>query len=139
MIDFFLKRKQKFIKFFIIGFLLAILNLLLIYFFVEILFFNTKFLENVANIIVIEIGIILSFIFNRNWTWKNTSNNVQKSIFVQLVRFHTVVGFTAVIRIGLFAFFQWLNLNYLFNTLLCILIASVFNFVLYDLKVFNEK
>jgi len=137
--DFFVNRKDKLLKFFIIGTSLALLNLLLIYFFVEILLFNTKFLENVANIIVIEIGIILSFIFNRNWTWKNTSNNVQKSIFVQLLKFHSVVGFTAVIRIGFFGFFQWLNFNYLFNTLLCIIIASVFNFVLYDLKVFNEK
>jgi len=139
MFDFFVNRKDKLLKFFIIGTSLALLNLLLIYFFVEILLFNTKFLENVANIIVIEIGIILSFIFNRNWTWKNTSNNVQKSIFVQLLKFHSVVGFTAVIRIGFFGFFQWLNFNYLFNTLLCIIIASVFNFVLYDLKVFNEK
>ena len=133
MFDFFVNRKDKLLKFFIIGTSLALLNLLLIYFFVEILLFNTKFLENVANIIVIEIGIILSFIFNRNWTWKNTSNNVQKSIFVQLLKFHSVVGFTAVIRIGFFGFFQWLNFNYLFNTLLCIIIASVFNFVLYDL------
>ena len=139
MFNFFLERKEKFFKFFIVGFLLAALNLFLIYFFVEILSFNTKFLENLANVIVIELGIILSFLLNRNWTWKNEVHNSQKNIFVQLFRFHTVVGFTAILRIGLFAFFQYIDFNYLLNTLLCIIVASIFNFVLYDLKVFNEK
>ena len=139
MINFFLKRKQKLMKFFIIGVSLAILNLMLIYFFIEILLFNTKVLENIANIIVIEIGIILSFILNRNWTWKNKSNFLQSNISTQLLKFHTVVAFTALIRVGLFIFLQWLEFNYLINTLLCIIFASMFNFILYDLKVFNEK
>ena len=99
MINFFLKRKQKLMKFFIIGVSLAILNLMLIYFFIEILLFNTKVLENIANIIVIEIGIILSFILNRNWTWKNKSNFLQSNISTQLLKFHTVVAFTALIRV----------------------------------------
>ena len=139
MINFFIDRKEKFIKFFIIGLLLTILNLFLIYFFIEVLLFNTKFLENIANVITIEIGIILSFILNRNWTWKNVSSNSQKNIFLQLIKFHTVVGFTVILRIILFAFFQSLYLDYLINILLCIIVASIFNFILYDLKVFNEK
>ena len=139
MINFFIDRKEKFIKFFIIGLLLAILNLFLIYFFIEVLLFNTKFLENIANVITIEIGIILSFILNRNWTWKNISSNSQKNIFLQLIKFHTVVGFTVILRIILFVFFQSLYLDYLLNILLCIIVASIFNFILYDLKVFNEK
>ena len=139
MLKFFIDRKNKLLKFFIIGVSLTILNLLLIYFFIEVLLFNTRLLENIANAITIEIGIILSFILNRNWTWRNVSYNSQKNIFVQLLKFHTVVGFTAILRIILFAFFQLFYLNYLLNTLLCIIIASVFNFILYDLKIFNEK
>jgi dolichol-phosphate mannosyltransferase len=139
VISFFIDRKEKFIKFFIIGLSLTILNLLLIYFFIEVLLFNTKFLENIANAVTIEIGIILSFILNRNWTWKDVSLNSKKNIFFQLIRFHTVVGFTAILRIVLFIIFQSFYLDYLFNTLLCIFIASIFNFILYDSKVFNEK
>ncbi len=139
VINFFLERKDKLLKFFIVGVSLATLNIFLIFIFVDVLLFNTKFLENIANIIVIEIGIICSFFINKNWTWKNTSNKSENNFTKQILKFHTVVAFTAILRIVLFAFLQSINLNYILNTLLCIIVASFFNFVLYDLKVFNEK
>ena len=137
MLDFFIKRKDKVLNFFIIGVILTILNLSLIYFFIEVLLFNTTFLENIANIIAIEIGIILSFFLNRKFTWKSSKNN--DYIFTQLIKFHSVVGLTAVLRIVCFILFQYIGVKYFFNTLICIIISAIFNFVLYDLKVFNEK
>jgi len=139
LLNFFINRKDKLLKFFVVGCLLATFNLLLIYFFVDILLFNTKLLENIANIITIEIGIIFSFFFNKNWTWKDTSKNIKDNIMLQLLKFHTVVAFTAILRILFFVLFQSISISYILNTLLCILIVSIFNFILYDLKVFNEK
>tara|TARA_X000000368_G_scaffold402148_1_gene375778 strand:+ start:14096 stop:14518 length:423 start_codon:yes stop_codon:yes gene_type:complete len=139
LFKFFIDRKNKLFKFFIVGFSLAILNLVLMYLLVDILKFQGVLEKNLANAIVIEIGIILSFLLNKNWTWKNVTYNSQENIFFQLFKFHTVVGSTGVLRLILFAFFQLYNLNYLLNTLLCIIIASIFNFILYDLRVFNEK
>ena len=69
MFEFFLSRRKKFLKFFIIGVSLTIINLLLIYFFIEILKLNTPFYENISNIMAIEIGIVLSFVLNRHFTW----------------------------------------------------------------------
>ncbi len=136
MINFFLERKDKLIRFFIVGISLTLLNLLLIYVFVEIFLFNTKLLENIANIIVIEIGVIFSFFLNKNWTWNISSNS---DVFNQLLKFHTVVASTAILRILLFALLQSINVTYIVNTILGIILASFFNFILYDLKVFNEK
>ena len=45
MFNFFLSRKKKLLKFILIGITLTIVNLLLIYFFVEILKLNTVFLK----------------------------------------------------------------------------------------------
>tara|TARA_B100000902_G_C27285641_1_gene904274 strand:+ start:1300 stop:1713 length:414 start_codon:yes stop_codon:yes gene_type:complete len=136
VINFFLERKDKLIRFFIVGISLTLLNLLLIYVFVEIFLFNTKLLENIANIIVIEIGVIFSFFLNKNWTWNISSNS---DVFNQLLKFHTVVASTAILRILLFALLQSINVTYIVNTILGIILASFFNFILYDLKVFNEK
>ena len=69
MKSFIKENQQKILSFGVIGISLTILNLFLIYFFIEILNFNTYLLENVANAIVIEIGVILSFLLNRHFTW----------------------------------------------------------------------
>ena len=70
MINYFLNKKNKLIKFLIIGLFLAIVNIVLMYFFVDVLSFNTVLSKNLANILVIEIGVLGSFFLNKNWTWK---------------------------------------------------------------------
>lgn len=135
MFNFFLSRKKKLLKFFLIGITLTIVNLLLIYFFVDILKLNTIFLKNVSNVLAIEIGIILSFILNRNFTWSESKNN--DTFLNQIIRFHYVVGFSAFFRVALFAILQFIGINYLINTLICIMLSSIFNFIFYDKRVFK--
>ena len=135
MFNFFIEKKHKLTKFFVIGITLTGINLFLIYFFVDILNFNTVFLENFANIITIEIGIILSFLLNRKFTWPESRKS--SSFLKQIIRFHSVVGFTAILRICLFIFLQYLGFNYFINTLLCIMLTATINFILYDKKVFK--
>ena len=113
MFNFFLSRKKKLLKFFLIGITLTIVNLLLIYFFVEILKLNTVFLKNVSNVLAID-------------TFSN-----------QIIRFHYVVGFSAIFRVVLFAVLQFFGINYLINTLICIMLSSIFNFIFYDKRVFQ--
>ena len=135
MFNFFLSRKKKLLKFFLIGITLTIVNLLLIYFFVEILKLNTVFLKNVSNVLAIEIGIILSFVLNRHFTWPESKNN--DTFSNQIIRFHYVVGFSAIFRVVLFAVLQFFGINYLINTLICIMLSSIFNFFFYDKRVFQ--
>jgi len=135
MFNFFLSRKKKLLKFFLIGITLTIVNLLLIYFFVEILKLNTVFLKNVSNVLAIEIGIILSFVLNRHFTWPESKNN--DTFSNQIIRFHYVVGFSAIFRVVLFAVLQFFGINYLINTLICIMLSSIFNFIFYDKRVFQ--
>ena len=135
MFNFFLSRKKKLLKFFLIGITLTIINLILIYFFVEILKLNTVFLKNVSNVLAIEIGIILSFVLNRQFTWPESKNN--DTFSNQIIRFHYVVGFSAVFRVVLFAVLQFFGINYLINTLICIMLSSIFNFIFYDKRVFQ--
>ena len=135
MFNFFLSRKKKLLKFFLIGITLTIVNLLLIYFFVEILKLNTVFLKNVSNVLAIEIGIILSFVLNRHFTWPESKNN--DTFSNQIIRLHYVVGFSAIFRVVLFAVLQFFGINYLINTLICIMLSSIFNFIFYDKRVFQ--
>ena len=135
MFNFFLSRKKKLLKFFLIGITLTIVNLLLIYFFVEILKLNTVFLKNVSNVLAIEIGIILSFVLNRHFPWPESKNN--DTFSNQIIRFHYVVGFSAIFRVVLFAVLQFFGINYLINTLICIMLSSIFNFIFYDKRVFQ--
>ncbi len=135
MLDFFLSRKKKLLKFILIGITLTIVNLLLIYFFVEILKLNTPFLKNVSNVLAIEIGIVLSFVLNRHLTWPESKKN--DTFLNQIIRFHYVVGFSAILRVVLFAIIQFLGINYLINTLICIMLSSIFNFIFYDKRVFQ--
>ncbi len=135
MKNFIKENKQKILSFGTIGISLAIINLFLIYFFIEILNFNTYLLENLANAIVIEIGVILSFLLNRHFTW-SAKKNVD-TFFNLLLKFHYAVGFTAILRLFIFAFFQFLGIKYLINTILCIIFSASINFFLYDRKVFK--
>ena len=135
MFNFFLSRKKKLLKFILIGITLTIVNLLLIYFFVEILKLNTVFLKNVSNVLAIEIGIILSFVLNRHFTWPESKNN--DTFSNQIIRFHYVVGFSAIFRVVLFALLQFFGINYLINTLICIMLSSIVNFIFYDKRVFQ--
>ncbi len=134
MFEFFLSRRKKFLKFFIIGVSLTIINLLLIYFFIEILKLNTPFFENISNIMAIEIGIVLSFVLNRHFTWPESKK--KDSFLNQIIRFHYVVGFSAIFRVFLFAVLQFFGINYLINTIICIMFSSIFNFIFYDKRVF---
>ena len=138
MIKYFLNKKNKLFKFIVIGSFLAFMNILLMYIFVDILNFSTVFLKNLANVIVIEIGILGSFILNKNWTWKRESLKSKKSFIKQIIDFHYVVAFTGIMRISLFFIFDLINLFYVYNTLICILFAAIMNFILYEERVFNN-
>ena len=135
MKSFIKENQQKILSFGVIGISLTILNLFLIYFFIEILNFNTYLLENVANAIVIEIGVVLSFLLNRHFTW-SAKKNVD-TFFNLIIKFHYAVGFTTILRVFIFAFLQFLGIKYLINTILCIILSASINFFLYDRKVFK--
>ena len=130
---------NKIIRFAITGSAGALINLFLIYIFVELLNFKTNFMENIANILALEISIIFSFVVNRNWTWIERKNFQAYSLFRQYLYFHIAVAISVIFRIIIFPLFQYLGLNYLINTAIGIVLGSVINYFSLDLIVFKKN
>ena len=128
---------NKIIRFAITGSAGALINLFLIYIFIELLNFKTNFMENIANILALEISIIFSFVVNRNWTWIERKNFQKYPIFRQYLYFHIAVAISVVFRIIIFPLFQFFGINYLVNTAIGIVLGSVINYFSFDKFVFK--
>ncbi len=139
VISFFLRRKEKIIKFLLSGSTAAIINLISLNVLISFFNFNTSLLENVANFLSMELSILYNFVLSRNWTWKYSVKYSRKKIFPQLISFHLVVGVSIILRSTLFPIFQYFGIHYLLNALIGIALGAVINFVLYEKVVFKNE
>ena len=130
------KRVRKFI---LVGGTAAAVNLVLMALFVELLYFRSYFLKNVANVISMELSIVYAFICNRFWTWHDAERKKGKMFLVQFLFFNLAALLGVLIRFGLFAFFECYGLYYLINVALGIGVAAIIDFILYDKIVFRRK
>jgi len=117
----------------------VLLNLLLLYIMVQHLGMNTTLGENIANILSMEISIIYNFFLSRAITWRDRQKEHGRQLFVQILKFHAAIGITTLMRVGLFAFLQWLGVSYLINAAIGIIIAAFFNFLAYNKVVFQKR
>lgn len=125
-------------RFLIIGFSAALVNLLLMALFVEVLGFKTYILKNIANVLAIEISITYNFIFQRAWTWKDAPKKVGNRLIAQFISFN-LAAFTGIaIRIVFFAILEWWGVFYLLNVVFGIGLAATVDFILYDKFVFRR-
>lgn len=127
------------IRFVIAGGTGALLNLGLMYLFVNILEMNSRILENIASVLSLELSIIFSFIINRNWTWRHRIQNNKYSILRQLAYFHIAVGVSVLLRILIYPLIQYLHVNYLLNTAFGIVFGAIINYFSFDKLVFKTK
>lgn len=132
--------QQRLLKFLLGGGVAAAFNLLLIYLLIERLGFNTPFLHNSANIISIELSLLLSFFIYRIWVWPGGTWTVREVFLKQLPLYHISAGTAVFARIFLlFPLLDWLGVNYVVNTLAGVLVSASLNYLISDRLVFKTQ
>ncbi|MFM2026249.1 MAG: hypothetical protein RLZZ339_964, partial [Cyanobacteriota bacterium] len=121
---------NKIFRFLIAGGIAFLINLFLIYWFIDDLGFNTPFLKNVANAISIEISLIASFFIYRIWVWTGGDWTIRDVILIQLPLYHLSAGLAVLLRVFfIFPFLNWLKISPGVNTMIGVLIGASINYV----------
>ena len=131
--------KFRIFKFLISGSSAAILNLSLLYILVRYLQLNTRFLENIANALSMEVSIIYNFIINRYWTWRDAKKERGFKLLKQCTLFHFAVGISIGIRLIMFPILQFYGVHYLINASVGIGVGAIVNYILYDRVIFKRR
>ncbi|BCU13051.1 glycosyltransferase [Microcystis aeruginosa] len=131
---------NKIFRFLIAGGVAFLINLFLIYWFIDDLGFNTPFLKNIANVISIEISLIASFFIYRIWVWTGGDWTIRDVILIQLPLYHLSAGLAVLLRVFLiFPFLNWLGLSPGVNTMIGVLLGASINYVASDSLIFKPK
>lgn len=132
--------RQRVLKFLLGGGVAAAFNLLLIFVMIEWLGFNTSLLRNVANIVSIELSLLLSFFIYRLWVWPGGVWTIQEVLWKQLPLYHVSAGTAVLCRIFIvFPLLDKLGINYAINTLVGVLLSAALNYLVSDRLVFNVR
>ena len=130
----------KVIKFLAGGVVAAVINLVLMAYFVNHWGFDTPLLRNIANILSIEAGLIASFFIYRTWVWKGTGFSLRKILFYQFPLYHLAGGSALLTRtLIVFPLLDWLSINYLINTFVGMLVGTLINYFISDRIVFKTR
>ena len=132
------QRRLTIVKFLIVSGSAAGLNLLLLFLMVKYLGFSTLLGENAANAISMELSIIYNFFMSRAITWRDRPRERGRRLCIQIVKFHITIGITLLFRLALFPILQQFGVFYLYNASIGIAIAAIFNFVIYDTRIFKS-
>ena len=131
---------NKIFRFLIAGGVAFLINLFLIYWFIDDLGFNTPLLKNVANVISIEISLIASFFIYRIWVWTGGDWTIRDVILIQLPLYHLSAGLAVLLRVFLiFPFLDWLGISPGVNTMIGVLLGASINYVASDSLIFKPK
>lgn len=125
-------------KFVITGFSAALVNILLMLFFVEILGCKTYLLKNLANVLAIALSTIYNFVACRFWAWNEVAKKQGGALATQFFLFIIVNIITMLIRAILFAWLDKIGIFYIVNVILGIGLAASISFILYDKIVFKN-
>ena len=127
-----------FVKYGFNGLIVAASQFATIIFLVEDLHFSSKFQQNVAYAISIEVSIIIGFLLHAFITWRYKFKSIINFIN-KIFLFHLVTAVSFLIRQILFYILLEWGVNYRANTLIGIIIAVIINFFGYQNIVFKEK
>jgi putative flippase GtrA len=133
-----MRYNERISKFLIAGVSAAIVNFLLISFFIEIVGFKSFFLKNLANILAIEMSAIYNYSISRLYTWRDAPRRKGKSLITQFISYNLALLLGIVIRVILFAVFEKWGIFYLLNVTIGMGISAGIDFILYDKLVFRR-
>ncbi len=128
-----IEKIKRFFKFSVVGVSGVIVNMGLLWIFVEIF----KIEKRLSGALSIEFSIINNFLWNNFWTWKN-----RRGIpFIQrLIRYNMITILTsAIFNYALYIFLIHEGLNYLISQIVGIGFAILINFILFEKLVFVQE
>lgn len=132
--------RHRIFRFIMGGGVAAAFNLLLIFLLIHEMNFSTSFLRNVANLISIELSLLLSFFIYRIWVWNGGSWIVKDVLLRQLPLYHISASMAVFVRIFIvFPILDWLGVNYGINTLIGVVFSATLNYLVSDKLVFQRK
>lgn len=126
-------------RFLIVGSSAAFVNFLLMILFVEVFWFKTYFLKNLANVLSIESSVFYNFVLSRLWTWIDAPKKQGKSLMVQFLSFNLAALTGMSMRVIVFAILEKWGVFYLLNVAIGIGLAASVDFLLYDKVVFRRR
>jgi dolichol-phosphate mannosyltransferase len=133
-------RNTRVIRFLIGGGVAAAFNLLLMALLVDYFGFDTPLLRNVANLIAIELSLLLSFVIYRAWVWTGRDWSFRDLLLRQLPLYHVSAGAAVLLRVlVVFPLLDFLGVGYGVNTLIGILLSASLNYVISDRLVFTSR
>ncbi|MBI4712898.1 MAG: GtrA family protein [Planctomycetes bacterium] len=133
-----IKLSTRVTRFVIAGLSALAVNILLMIFFVEVLYFRTFLLKNTANILAIVLSIGYHFWLSRVWTWKDTPPQKGKQLITQFLSFNFVNLVGISIRIVTFAILEIAGIPYVINIIFSSGLVASISFMLYDKFIFGK-
>jgi glycosyltransferase involved in cell wall biosynthesis len=127
-----------FVKYCFNGLIVALSQVVSIYLLVQYFNFNTSDLQQIANIISIEVSILVGLFLHSFVTW-NYKYKTINDFFKIFIYFHSISGVSFLIRILLFPILASFGFNYMLNTLIGVAVATIINFFGFGNIVFKKK
>lgn len=128
----------KFIRYGMNGIIVALSQILTITALVELAGLSDLTGQNIANIVSIEVSILVGFYLHRHITWQVHLEGAAARLRA-LASFHAVTFVSAFIRTGMFYALSLTGMDYRPNALLGIVVAVILNFLGYDRLVFGKR
>jgi glycosyltransferase involved in cell wall biosynthesis len=126
------------VKYGINGIFVALSQIIAIYILVKYFNFSTNSLQQIANIISIEISILVGLFLHSFLTWRYQYETT-RNFFKVFIYFHLITGISFLVRMLLFPILSLFGIDYMTNTLIGVLVAIIINFFGYDKVVFKNK
>ncbi len=128
----------KFVKYVLMGLLVAMSQFGSMIFLVEALDFVSVVKQNIAYAISIEVSIITGFFLHSLFTWRHRFDS-SLSMVVKFLQFNSITGISFAVRQALFYLLLLAGVGYLLNTFIGAVIAVLINFTGYERIVFKKK
>lgn len=132
--------QHRILRFIVGGGVAAAFNLLLMFMLIHEMNFSSPFLKNIANVISIELSLLLSFFIYRIWVWDGGSWIIKDVLLRQIPLYHVSAGAAVFVRIFIiFPILDWCKVNYGINTLVGVVFSATLNYLISDKLVFKSS
>ena len=128
--------KSGFLKFLLVGLFCTLQNVFWLYLLTTIL----KFHYLVSTIILMITVNSLGFYLNKRYTFETDKTRTIKSVFKELIKYHTVMLSSSLIILGLmYVFVDIFRIWYILSNLVISIGMSIYNFLIHKIWTFNRK